>query len=194
METMTRLTADQFAEHPAARGHSELVRGELRVMTPAYGEHGLLVGNVFRLLSVHCHEHRLGRCFTEDTGYRLPIPGERYDTVRAPDASFVRADRVPAGPALRAFLPLAPDVAVEVLSASDTATVLAEKLDDYLAAGTRVVWVVDPERRAVEVRAPDAPVRRLRAGDALDGAPVLPDFRCTVAELFDGLDPADAAG
>jgi Uma2 family endonuclease len=112
--------------------------------------------------------------------------------VRAPDVAFVRADRMPTGRALRAFLPLAPDLAVEVLSASDTATELAEKLDDYLAAGTPLVWLVDPARRTVQVHTRDAPVRRLAAPDVLDGAPVLPGFRCAVAELFEGLGPAEA--
>ena len=193
MQATTRLTAEEFAVHPAAAGRSELVRGALRVMAPASGEHGLVCGNVFRLLSVHCRAHRLGPCFTEATGFRLPIPGQAGDTVRAPDVSFVRADRMPTGRALRAFLPLAPDLVVEVLSASDTATELQEKLDDYLAAGTSLLWVVDPARRTVQVHAPDVPVRRLREGDALDGAPVLARFRCEVAELFDGLGPAEGA-
>jgi Uma2 family endonuclease len=66
-------------------------------------------------------------------------------------------------------------------------TILAEKLADYLAAGTIAVWVVDPERRTVEVHTADAPIRRLRVGDTLGGSPVLPEFACAVEELFEGL-------
>ena len=81
-----------------------------------------------------------------------------------------------------------------MLSPSDTASEPQEKLDDCFGAGTAAVWLIDPRRRTVEVHAPDAPVRRLRDGDALDGAPVLPDFRCAVADLFEGLAPAGDQG
>lgn len=164
---MTRavLTADEFLVHPAARERSELVRGEIRVMSPASSVHGLVAGTVHWLLASHAHAHRLGACFVDSTGFRLPIPGDDEDTVRAPDASFVRADRLPAG-GLRVgdgFLRLAPDLVVEVLSPSEPASSLDEKLADYLAAGTRLIWVVGPRAPArggaLPVR-PHAPARR----------------------------------
>lgn len=185
------LTADEFLAHPAARERSELVRGVIRMMTPASAPHGIVSGNVYGLLWTFVREHRLGRCFTDGTGFALPgLP----NTVRSPDAAFVRADRLPAAGVRTSsgFLPLAPDLAVEVLSPSETASDLDEKLADYLTAGTPFVWVIDPARRRVSIVAADAPVRWLREGDTLDGGTVLPGFSCAVAELFDGLAPLDA--
>jgi Uma2 family endonuclease len=188
--TPALLTAEEFARLPGADGPAELVRGEVRWMSPAFWEHGMIAGNVFLLLSAHVRPRRLGACFPDNVGFRLPIPGDVADSVRSPDAAFVRAERIPAEGLPSGWFPFAPDIALEVLSASDTASELQEKLDDYLAAGTALVWVVDPARRAVAVYSPDAPTRRLREGDTLDGAPVLPDFRCAVADLFAGLAPA----
>ena len=109
----TLLTADEFLMHPAANERTELVRGHIRMMTPSGLPHGLVSGNVFRLLSTHVRQHRLGVCFADSTGYTLPnLP----NTVRAPDASFVRGDRLPPEGISGGFAQLAPDLAVEVLS------------------------------------------------------------------------------
>lgn len=185
--TRALITADEFFVHPAAEGPSELVRGEIRLMSPASGCHGLVAAKVLRLLGNHVEERGLGRCFSDSTGYRLPIAGDTEDSVRAPDASVILSAHLPSDEAMTGFLPMAPDLAIEVLSPSDTAATFQEKLDDYLAAGTAALWVLDPARWTVAVHAPDAPVRRLRADDTLDGAPVLPDFQLPVAELFAGL-------
>ncbi len=88
------------------------------------------------------------------------------------------------GPGL---LQLAPDLAIEVLSPSETASELQEKLDDYKAAGTALVWVVDPVRRTVMVVASDAPVEWLHEADVLEGGDVVPGFSCPVAAIFEGI-------
>jgi Uma2 family endonuclease len=130
------LSADEFLAHPDANERTELVRGRIRMMTPASAPHGLVSGNVFSLLSAHVRQHRLGTCFADSTGYALPnLP----NTVRAPDASFVRADRLPAEGISGGFLKLAPDLAVEVLSPSESESDLAEKLADYRIAGTALI-------------------------------------------------------
>ena len=180
------LTADEFQVHPAAHEPSELVRGRIRMMTPAFAPHGLVSGKVFRLLSNHVHQYRLGECFADSTGYTLP---NLLHTVRAPDASFVRADRLPPEGVSGGFLKLAPDLAVEVLSPSESASDLSEKLDDYLVAGTPLVWVIDPAKRIVSVYAADAAVVWLKADQTLTGGDVVPGFACDIAELFEGLAP-----
>ena len=189
MATRTLLTADEFFRHPAAREASELVRGEIRMMSPAGGRHGVLALRIARLLAEHVEARGLGIVFGDNVGYRLPIPGDDEDTVRAPDASFVRAGRLPDDEVPVGFLPLAPDLAVEVLSPDETAAQLVERMDDYLAAGTRLLWVVDPDRRTVAIYSPVAPVRSLRAGDVLDGGDVVPGFAVPVVGLFAGLAP-----
>ena len=184
----TLLTADEFLSHPAARERSELVRGVIRIMTPASWHHGIMSGNIFRALSNYVYAHQLGQCVPDGTGFVLPgLP----NTVRSPDAAFVRTERL-----LRTeqsgglgFLPIAPDLAVEVLSPSETASELDEKLADYRTAGTALVWVVDPEKRRVSVIAADAPARWLREGDTIDGGSVVPGFTCPVSDLFMGLPP-----
>jgi len=178
------MTVEEFLTHPVPDGKAELVRGELRVTTPAGGPHAVAESNLILLLWTYVRQHALGRVFPDSTGYELVrLPR----TVRVPDVSFVRAGRLPeegVGPGL---LQMAPDLAVEVLSPSETASELEEKLGDYALAGTPLVWVVDPVLRTVMVVAADAPVRWLRAGDTLDGGAVIPGFSCAVADLFEGI-------
>jgi Uma2 family endonuclease len=178
------VTSEQFLDHPAASGGSELVRGVVRMMTPASGVHGVVSCNVLRVLSTYVREHRLGRCFADSTGFALPgLP----NTVRAPDASFVRAERLPHDGVGGGWVELAPDLAVEVLSPTETASDVSEKLADYRAAGTALVWVVDPAKRTVGSFAQSAPARWLNESDTLDGDAVLPGFRCAVIDLFEGI-------
>jgi Uma2 family endonuclease len=185
----TILTPDEFLVHPAANERTELVRGHIRMMTPASAGHGLVSMIVGRLLSTYASAHRLGVCFADSTGYTLPnLP----NTVRAPDASFVRADRLPPEGVGTGFHQLAPDLAVEVLSPSESTTDLQEKLDDYRVAGTPLVWVIDPTTRTVTFIASGLPTTTLAAGDTVTGGEVLPGFSCSVSELFEGLAPVAA--
>jgi Uma2 family endonuclease len=84
-------------------------------------------------------------------------------------------------------LKLAPDLAAEILSPSETASELEEKLDDYLVSGTPLIWVVDPVRSTVMIVSADAPVRLLHEGDTLDGGNVIPGFTCAVSDIFEGI-------
>jgi Uma2 family endonuclease len=123
----------------------------------------------------------LGRVYAAETGF---VIRRSPDTVRAPDASFVGADRLPAGGFGPGFAPIAPDLAVEVMSPSDTIPQVWQKVDDYLGAGVRAVWVVDPARGTVAVHQPGVAARLLAGDDVLDGGAVLPGFQFPVASLF----------
>lgn len=178
------MTPEDFLLHPLPDGKAELVRGELRVTPPAGGPHGRVATNLVILLSEYLKGRGLGWVYADGVGYQLL---ELPRTVRCPDLSFVRANRLPKegiGPGL---LKLAPDLAVEVLSPSESASELEEKLDDYRACGTALIWVIDPARRTVMIVASDSPVRWLREADTLDGGAVVPGFSCGVAELFEGI-------
>ena len=180
------LTAEEFLTTalPRDAGKAELVRGELRVSPPAGGPHGVAAANLVVLLATNVRRNALGRVFADGVGYELiRLPR----TVRVPDASFVRAERLPEAGIGPGLLKLAPDLAVEVLSPSETASELEEKLDDYLVSGTRLIWVVDPVRRTVMIVSNDAPVRWLRESDTLDGGAVVAGFSCAVAEIFEGI-------
>jgi len=185
--TKTRLTADEFIKHPAAQERSELVAGEIHVMSPAGAPHGAVIMNLIGPLNNYVRAHRLGRCYTDGTGFNLSasLTFRRGDTVRSPDLAFVRADRIPPGGFPRGFVRLAPDLAVEVLSPDETASQLASTIADYRAAGTPLIWVIDPDERLVTVLAADAPHFWLREGDTLDGGSVIPGFTCPVVDLFE---------
>ena len=106
------------------------------------------------------------------------------DSVLAPDIGFVRKDRILVSGRSVKFWPGAPDLAVEVLSPSDSALEVDEKTAEYLTAGTALVWVVNPKRRTVAIHRADRTVSLLSDGDVLDGEDVLPGFRFPVAEIF----------
>jgi Uma2 family endonuclease len=178
------MTAEEFLVYPVHDAKAELVRGELRVTPPPGGPHGVATYNLVFMLGDYVRQQRLGRVFGDGIGYELlRLP----HTVRVPDASFVRADRLPPEGVHPGLLKFAPDLAVEVLSPSETASDLEEKLDDYTVSGTPLIWVIDPVRRTVMIVAADAPVRWLREGDTLDGGSVIRGFSCAVADIFEGI-------
>jgi Uma2 family endonuclease len=176
------MTADEFFDDPEVPEFAELVDGEVHASTPAPPYHGWIARAVFRALYSHAAPRQLGEVFGDGVPYQL---GEH--TVRVPDVSFIRADRVPGPPPRRGAWRLAPDLAVEVLSDSDTPSVLRTKITDYLDAGAAVVWLVDLDERGVEVRVADAAPRWVGEGETLDGGAVLPGFGVSVAELFHGI-------
>jgi Uma2 family endonuclease len=181
MSTTALYTADDLLRMPERDGvRYELVDGALKVMAPAGGAHGAIVMELATALNQHVRAHRLGRLFSESTGFLLR---RNPDTVCAPDIAFVTASRLPAALPI-GFLQLAPDVAVEVISPSDTVAEVGRKVEEYMQAGVRSIWIVDPSNRTVTVHSPAQGVRILREPDVLDGGDVLPGFRRPVSELF----------
>jgi Uma2 family endonuclease len=178
------MTVDEFLVADVPDGKVELVRGELRVTPPPGAPHGTAGTNLVVLLSNHVNANNLGHVFGDSFGYVLT---QLPHTVRVPDLSFVRADRLPAegiGPGLLRF---APDLAVEVLSPSESALELEEKLADYTMAGTPLIWVVDPVRRTVRIMNSARPVRWLQEADTLDADDIIPGFTCAVSAIFRGI-------
>ena len=159
----------------------ELVKGELFEMAPAGGRHGSVAMRLGILLGAYVIDHRLGETFAAETGFILRL---NPDTVRAPDAAFVAADRLPGGEPPIGFVELAPDLAVEVLSPSDRPGEVAEKVEDWLRAGTRLVWVIDPATRSATVHRSLDDVQELSEDDRLDGEQVVPGFSCALGEVF----------
>ena len=178
------VTPNQFLHHPAANERTELVRGHIQVMTLASAAHGLVSGTVFHLIATHVRQHHLGACFADSTGYTLP---NLLNTVRAPDASFVRHDRLPTAGVGAGFLEMAPDLAVEVLSPSESRADVAAKLADYRDAGTPLVWVIDPAARTVTVISATEDDVTLGEDQVLSGGSTLPGFTCAVRGLFEGV-------
>lgn len=181
------VTLDDFYRIPDLPDGAELVDGEVVVAALASSDHGYVARALFRAMDTHASTTGVGECFGDGFGYELPVPA-RPHTLRVPDASFVRAERIPRPRVRGRAFALAPDVAAEVLSPSDTYPVVRAKLDDYLQAGTAAVWLVDPASRTIEVHAPGAPRRLLHVGDTLAGGEAFPGFTLALAPLFAVLD------
>ena len=174
------LTAEDLYGIPDDDMRYELVRGELRVSEPPGWEHGTVLVRFVSLLHAYVSANRLGYV-TGEVGYVL----ERGpDTVRGPDAAFIRWDRRPGPDVQHRYFEGAPDLAVEIVSPHDRAAEIAETVEGYLARRTRLVWVVYPPARRVVVHAAGGATTPLGESDVLDGGDVVPGFRCAVAELF----------
>jgi Uma2 family endonuclease len=164
----------------------ELVDGVLVPMSPTAGSHGSIAMRLAGALSAHVYSAGLGELFDSSTGFLLR---RNPDLVRGPDVAFVQASRLAGGVPRRGYLPLAPDLAVEIISPSNTAAEMSRKLTDYLGHGTRLVWIVDPDAEEVTVYTAGSIPRLLGDADTLDGGDVLPGFSTPVATLFAGLAP-----
>jgi Uma2 family endonuclease len=174
------LTAEDLWRLPNDR-RRELVKGELRTMAPAGFNHGAVIMRPASRLSAHVERHNPGVVLGAETGFVL---SRNPDTVRGADAAFVSASRLPKGELPNSYFQGAPDLAVEVVAPGDTLTEVEDKVDDYLAAGAKLVWVVNPRRKTVTVHRLQTPPHMLRENDALGGDGVVPEFRCSVAEIF----------
>ena len=179
--TLQRSTASELYAMPDDGFRYELVRGELRRMSPAGSEHGALIFNITLLLGQHVKANNLGVCFAAETGFKI---ASDPDTVRAPDVAFVSRGHIPEDGIPINFWPGAPDLAVEVVSPGDTYTEVEEKVEQWLGAGARAVWVVNPKRRGVSAYRSLTDVARPSEADELDGGDVVHGFRCKVAEIF----------
>jgi Uma2 family endonuclease len=178
---VSSMTAQELFELPPDHLRHELVRGELVTMPPTGDIHGARTGRITLRLGEFIDKHNLGLFFGAETGFLL---ARNPDTVRAPDFAFLSQARLAQQNLTGKFYPGAPDLAVEVLSPSDTASEVLEKIDAWLAAGTRMVWVVDPEKQTLTVYAPERQPRTLRLADTLQGEDVLPGFQLPLAEIF----------
>lgn len=174
-------TADELLRMLDDGLRHELVRGELRTMTPPGAEHGRVAATVGILLGVHARQTGSGVTMAAETGFVL---ARDPDTVRAPDAAFVAKERAEAVGRTAKYWPEAPAFVVEVVSPDDTFHEVQEKALEWLAAGAIAVLVLDPPKRTATVyrRQGDAHVHG--DGDTLDLSDAVPSFRVAVADLF----------
>lgn len=179
MGTQTVLTLEQFDQLPVVEGVLyELDEGELATMTEPMPRHNLVRDNIAAVLRDFIHPRKLGRVFAE-TGYQLSP-----ETVRIPDVSFVPADRMHGIDLDRRILG-APALAVEVVSPTDLAQDLAQKVDQYLAAGVKVVWVVYPNTCEVHVFREGGLAAVFGSDDNLEAPDLLPGFSARIGQLFE---------
>lgn len=182
---MTADELDAFPTYgPGGDRRYELIRGELKVMSPTKPLHGIVCARIAAHLFNFMEEHALGEVFGAETGFLVESDP---DSLVGADAAFVSNERLAAVERFDKFFLFAPDLAVEVLSPSNTAQEMDEKVALYFAAGSRLVWVVNPKRRTVAVYASPFDVRILGEQGALDGGDVLPGFRLDLSKLFANL-------
>jgi Uma2 family endonuclease len=160
-------------------GRCELIRGKLHMMIPPGFLHGRITMKLSGPILSHVEAHGLGTVVAAETGFLL---ARDPDTVRAPDIAFVRAARLP-GPE-RGYFPGAPDLAVEVLSPDDRPGYVRDKVAEWLEAGARAVWVVDPREQTVAVHEPGRAPSVLGEADTVRGGDVLPGFALAVRDIF----------
>ena len=159
-----------------------LIDGELLFMSRPGGAHGLIASLIAHFLWAYVLERELGQVTTE-TGYHPP---DSRTTLLGPDVGFVHRERAPQ-PFPTRFVPVMPDLAVEVLSPSNSLPELRRKAENYLRHGTALVWLVNPDDKTVEVwRLHDEKTtsETVGPGGALAGEPVLPGFRLALNALF----------
>ena len=174
------MTAEQLERVDIPGKSTELVHGRLVISEPPGTFHGKLSGRLILRVGAFVEEHGLGEVFGQDTGFKI---ASDPDTVRAPDLAFLGHERL-ARVAKRGYAAVAPDLIVEILSPDDRPGEVQAKIAEWLGAGVRLAWELDPERQTAWVHRPDGTQSLVNAGGALDGESVLPGFRCELKDLY----------
>lgn len=178
------MTADELLRMPDDGWRYELVRGELRKMSPPGSQHGAIAQDLAWRLAQFVKQHDLGQVFAAETGFLI---SRDPDTVRAPDAAFVNKSQLDRFGLPVAYFPEAPALAVEVVSPDDTAEEVDSKIRCWLSAGTLLAWVVYPGGRTITVYRSLDDIRVLTEADTLSGENVVPGFECQVSEIFSSI-------
>ncbi len=177
---ITLLTAEEFYRFCQENdGCYELADGGVVELAPPNDEHGEIAGYIVTAFNNYSRPRGIGRARVE-TGYTLRTGP---DTVRGPGVSFVFHPRVEGRG--RGFVPGAPDIAVEVVSPSDTAAEMARKVTEYLSAGAQRVWTVYPADRRVVVYCSDGSILEYGGDDRITDEELLPGFLLSASEIFD---------
>ena len=176
------LTEEDLANVPGDGFRHELQAGLLLAEPRPFPLHAQVQARIIELLAGFVRSHGLGQVLG-DGGFLL---ASNPDTVRGPDVSFVTRDRWSAVTDRGRFFRGAPDLAVEILSPSNRPGEIHAKVADYLAAGARLVWIVDPKRRTVTIHETLLAPCRVGPEGFVDGGDVLPGFAIPVASIFEG--------
>ena len=175
------ITADDLLRLSSDGVRGELIRGAQSETTPTGHEHGQIAARLVVRLGNFVQPRKLGILTVSDSGVQLE---HDPDTVREPDVAFFSAERSPPDERVTGYAQVAPDLAIEIVSPSDRLPAVNDKALMWLRYGVRLVWVVRPDERRVDVHREGHPVAALTESDALDGLDVLPGFSCPVREVF----------
>jgi Uma2 family endonuclease len=180
MATTRLFTVEDIEQNPPD-GEWELIDGELVPVTPSGLESSSLGHRIGWIVGNFVYTHGLGMMTGADGGYVL-FPDR--DTIRVPDVGFIREERLPPKGQRSRFPRLAPDLAIEVLSPSDSTSEVIAKIEMYQEAGIPLIWIVDPQNTTVTVISTGQPTVVLKPADTLDGGAVLPGFSVPITQIF----------
>lgn len=173
------LTVEEFAKLPNDGKRYELVAGVLVDVCRPKPIHGKTQALLTMYITMFVVQNKLGMVTTE-AGY---ITHRQPDSLRGPDEAFISKSRLGAHD-LNDYIPIAPDLAVEIASEFDTAADLDKKVNEYLAAGTRLIWIVYPDSQRVGIYDNDGHFRGIDISGMLDGGAVLPGFQVALRDIF----------
>ena len=177
-----RLITGEDLARMADVGPCELLDGRVVSMAPTGDAHGGVELRFGKALDAHVAPRKLGKVRVGEVGIYIRFDPDR---VRAADVLYISNERHARRSRERAFLDVAPEIVVEVLSPQDRAIDLHQKLADYFSVGVRLVWVADPEARIVHAYRSLTDVSAVGMGDLLTAEDILPGFVVTVASLFE---------
>ncbi|MCA9858993.1 MAG: Uma2 family endonuclease [Thermomicrobiales bacterium] len=162
----------------------ELIQGELVSVSPSSIKSNMILSNIHGAIFAFVRSRKLGLLSVGEGGYLLE---SNPDTVVAPDIGFVVRDRLPDPIPARGYLPVRPDLIVEVISPTDERSEIERKQALYDRIEVPVVWWIDPRRETASVHVPGQPVQVIDRTGQLDGGDLLPGFTLKLAEIFDEL-------
>jgi Uma2 family endonuclease len=170
------LTDDQFFEFCQQNHHQRFERTaqrELIIMSPAGAETGGFNFELILQLGIWTKQDGTGKGFDSSAGFTLP-----NGAVRSPDAAWIKQERWDAVPlaARKKFAPICPDFVIELRSETDSLSLLQDKMQEYIANGALLGWLIDRKQRKVYIYRPNLPVQELASPDSLSGEPLLPGF------------------
>jgi Uma2 family endonuclease len=185
LQSLLEITDEQFYQLCQANRDLKFERtakGEILIMPPTGSETGGRNAGLTAQLWLWNQQTRLGKSFDSSTGFRLPNGADR-----SPDAAWVRRDRWDALTAVqkRKFAPICPDFVVELCSPNDDIEDVQAKMQEYLANGIRLGWLIDPETRRIEIYRPNQAVEILHNPATISGEDVLPGFILDLQPIFE---------
>lgn len=181
--TRHRVTPEDLLARPD-ESNFELVNGELVERTMSF-ESERIGTNLLIALGAYVRGRNLGEVNGSSAGYQC-FGGDFDDPnkVRRPDVSFISAARVPGAFPHRGNCQIVPDLAVEVISPNDLSEEVEAKVDEYLQAGVKLVWVAHPMRKTVRIHRANGTVSVVRMPEELTGEDIIPGFSCPLSEVF----------
>lgn len=174
-------SAAQLFSTPHEGNRLELVKGVLIVMSPAGSEHGRIASRILIRLGNHVEANDLGETFAAETGFLIE---SNPDTVRAPDAAFVSHERLNAVKLTSAYLPLAPDLVVEVVSPNDSSSDVEAKAEQWLNAGSQIVLVADPQNETIRIYRSTSEIQVFHSGESFSSGEVCDNWQLAVNDVF----------